>query len=121
MATATARGRPPGISVVAEEPPGYGAEAQQARPQPALLRIVGIAIVGLAFSRRIGMRREASGVPALVVGLVDLEWQLIRIEWAGCRLGPDRRPGVGGRTVQLWKGYRPFIDGHARTSRTVAG
>jgi hypothetical protein len=118
----TARdGEPRRPSVVAEESPGYGSEAQETRTQAAWLRAIGISFVVLSLGRPISVRREACRIPALVLGLVDLERKLIRIERTGCRLGLDRWPGVCRCTVQLWKRYWPFIDGHARTSGTVAG
>lgn len=110
-----------GASLVAEQPPGYGAKAQQARAQPAKPGPVRVGRIVPTIGRSVGMGRQASGISALIVGLMDLERELIRIEGAGRWVGLDRWPGVCRSTVELRKGYWPFVDGHARTSRTVAG
>ena len=75
----------------------------------------------LVIAGRVGVGREASSVPSLILVLLGRQRQLIGIEWTRVWLDLDRRPGVSRRTVQLREGYWPFIDGHALTSRTVAG
>jgi hypothetical protein len=107
-------------SVAAEQPPGYGAEAEEVWPQSAWAAGIALRRIVLAIAGCVRMSRKASCVASLIVGLQGLQRHLIRIEWTRGWLSLDRRTSVCRRAVQLRKGYWAFIDGHAKTSRTVA-
>jgi hypothetical protein len=104
-------------SVAPEQAPGYRPKAEQTWLKAVIGSgaIAQCVVPAAVAAVRVG--GETGGVPQLILGLVDLQRELIRVEWPRRGLDPDGRSSVCRRAVQLWQGNGPFVDGHARTSK----